>query len=244
MEWSIQGRSHQCQACGRGFRNKEILHTLLRDERSAYVRMDVCADCWNTQFAEGANHQRGFVSCWKSHYLPPPPPAPEPIRRETAETLLRKLVERQEPEHAAACFILAVMLERKRLLKVKSETTDGGRRVLIYEHPKTGDVFTIPDPGLQLDQLEAVQRDVAHLLQHGLDTPPSGADAAASPEPAGPPEADPSSAAVTAVDASTGLGDEGKEGPGRPESSATAGDATGQAAAAPGPDDPPRAAAE
>jgi len=144
------------------------------------VRMDVCAACWSAHFAEGANHQRGFVSCWQSRYSPPAPPPPEPIRRETAESLLRKLVERQAPEHAAACFILAVMLERKRLLKVKSETTDGGQRVLIYEHPKTGDVFTILDPQLQLDQLEAVQRDVARLLEHGPEASRSTGDGGAS----------------------------------------------------------------
>lgn len=169
MEWSIQARSHQCQACGRGFREKETLHTLLFDERNAYRRLDVCAGCWTGQYAEGANHRRGFVSHWHGAYRPPPLLPPEAIQRDTAESLLRKLIERNDPHHAAACFILAVMLERKRLLKVKDQTTEGGRRVFIYEHPKSGDVFTIPDPALQLDQLEAVQRDVAHLLEQGLD---------------------------------------------------------------------------
>jgi hypothetical protein len=63
---------------------------------------------------------------------------------------------------------LAVMLERKRLLKAKAQTTAEGRRTLIYEHARTGEVFTIPDPNLQLDQLEVVQRDVARLLEQGL----------------------------------------------------------------------------
>jgi hypothetical protein len=43
--------------------------------------------------------------------------------------------------------------------------------VFIYEQPGTGDVFTIADPDLRLDQLEAVQRDVAALLEHGLNPP-------------------------------------------------------------------------
>jgi hypothetical protein len=46
-----------------------------------------------------------------------------------------------------------------------------GQRVFIYEQPKTGDIFTIADPDLHLDQLEQVQRDVAHLLEHGLNPP-------------------------------------------------------------------------
>jgi O-succinylbenzoate synthase len=60
------------------------------------------------------------------------------------------------------------MLERKRILKVKEQVRIEGKRIFIYEQPKTGDVFTIPDPELQLNQLEEVQRDVAQLLEHGL----------------------------------------------------------------------------
>jgi hypothetical protein len=57
------------------------------------------------------------------------------------------------------------MLERKRVLKqVKIESRNGGRRVLIYEQPATGDVFVVPDPQLRLDELQTVQGDVAQLL--------------------------------------------------------------------------------
>jgi len=71
------------------------------------------------------------------------------------------------------------MLERKRVLKVKEQIVRDGKRVFIYEQPKTGDVFTIADPSLRLDQLEAVQRDVAALLEHGLN-PSASADESAS----------------------------------------------------------------
>ena len=58
------------------------------------------------------------------------------------------------------------MLERKRVLKqVKTESRDGGRRVLIYEQGATGDAFIVPDPQLRLDELENVQNEVAELLR-------------------------------------------------------------------------------
>jgi hypothetical protein len=67
------------------------------------------------------------------------------------------------------------MLERKRILKVKDQFQRDGQRLFVYEHPKTGDIFTIADPDLHLNQLEAVQRDVAQLLEHGLNPPaPAG----------------------------------------------------------------------
>lgn len=172
IDWSIQARAHQCQSCGRGFRDKEALHTLLFDDRNAYSRLDVCESCWASQHSQAASHRKGFISHWLGVHMPPAPPPPEPIQKETAEGLLRKLVERPDSSHAAACFILAVMLERKRLLKARGQTGDTGHRVLLYEHAKSGELFTIPDPNLQLDQLEAVQRDVADLMERGLDAPP------------------------------------------------------------------------
>jgi len=67
---------------------------------------------------------------------------------------------------ANACYVLAAMLERKRVLKqMKTESRDGGRRVLIYEQGSTGDVFIVPDPQLRLDELENVQNEVAELLR-------------------------------------------------------------------------------
>jgi hypothetical protein len=50
--------------------------------------------------------------------------------------------------------------------------------VFIYEQPKTGDIFTIADPNLRLDQLEEVQRDVAMLLEQGVNSPVVSAEIA------------------------------------------------------------------
>lgn len=170
-DWNIQSRSHHCQACNRAFTDREKYHTVLTDERSDYRRLDVCAACWQAQYAEGAKDRRGFISYWQGVYEAPPPAPPEAIRRDDAESLLRKLIEQNDPQHAAAAYILAVMLERKRQLKVKEQFNRDGRRVFIYEQPKSGDLFTIPDPDLQLDQLDAVQHQVAQLLEHGLNPP-------------------------------------------------------------------------
>jgi hypothetical protein len=82
------------------------------------------------------------------------------------------LIELNDPHFIPAAFILAVKLERERSLKVKEQVMREGKRIFIYEQPATGDILTITDPNLQLNQLEAVQRDVADLLEHGLNPPP------------------------------------------------------------------------
>jgi len=66
---------------------------------------------------------------------------------------------------ANACYVLAAMLERKRVLKQVNTERNANGRVLIYEQPATGDVFVVPDPQLRLDEIEAVQNEVAELLR-------------------------------------------------------------------------------
>ena len=168
-EWNIQSRAHACEACSQPFADRQLYHTLLLDDPPALRRSDICDPCWQKQ-SEVARRQTGFISHWQGIFEMPPP-AVEAIQKETAETVLRKLIAQNEPRHAPAAYILAVMLERKRILKVKEQLQRDGRRVFVYEQPKTGDLFTIADPALRLDQLEEVQRDVAELLEHGLNPP-------------------------------------------------------------------------
>ncbi len=188
-EWNIQTRASTCAACQVDFTNGQPYHTVLFDERHGLRRSDICEPCWQKQSASPSLRQSGFVSHWQGVFEVPPP-TPEPIQKENAESLLRKLIHQNNPRHAPAAFILAVMLERKRLLKVKETIKQDGRRIFVYEHPSQGDVFTIPDPDLKLDQLEQVQKDVAQLLEHGIaeseanPAPPAeatGPDSPASP---------------------------------------------------------------
>ena len=174
MEWNIQSRAHACQVTERPFEDKERFHTLLFQVKGGYERLDICEQVWEEQYKHGATEKKGFVSHWQTTYKAPPPKEPDPIQKENAESLLRKLVEANEPKYEAARYILAVMLERKRQLKIRDELKgESGERVFIYEFPKSGDSFMIIDPELQMDQLEEVQREVADLLEFGLPTPES-----------------------------------------------------------------------
>jgi len=189
-EWNIQSRAHACEACSQPFADQQPYHTLLLDEQAALRRSDICEPCWQKQAGGEIRSRAGFISHWQGIYETPPAHPVEAIQKETAETVLRKLIEQNDPRHAPAAFILAVMLERKRLLKVKEQFKRDCQRVFVYEHPKTGDIFTIADPNLHLNQLEQVQHDVAQLLEHGLNPPAPASETpapAAESQPAGEP---------------------------------------------------------
>lgn len=158
-DWDhIQTRSATCNGCQKPFEDKEDYHTALSLTPEGYRRRDVCQGCWS------AAERASAVSYWQGTFQVPPPPKPEALKKEDAESLLRKFIDSKDPGHVNARYILAIMLERKRTLRHRDTTEQGGQKVLIYEHARTGETFLVPDPRLRLDQLEAVQTEVAALL--------------------------------------------------------------------------------
>jgi hypothetical protein len=172
-EWQIKSPAHACSTCLREFADGETFTSSLgQDPVAGFVRTDVCASCWNPEAASAA------LSRWNTQYHAPVPPAPEAIHRETAEALLRRLVETDDPGRHGAIFVLTVMLERRRILVERDvKTAPEGGKLRIYEHRGTGETFVISDPELKLHDLETVQSEVMALL--GSPYP--------APAPAGPP---------------------------------------------------------
>ncbi len=159
-EWPIKHRADACARTGRPFQAGEQFYTLLFREGDGFRREDLSEEAW----AQRNENIRPF-SFWKTRYEPPPAAPSETLAKESAEELLRRLLAENDPGNANACYVLAVMLERKRVLKpIRSEQGDD-RPVLIYEHAKTGDVFIVPDVRLRLDELEQVQNEVAQQLK-------------------------------------------------------------------------------
>jgi|ERR1700677_4218457 len=159
-EWDIKGRAEKCAVTEHLFQDGEYFYTLLFHDKEGFRRMDLSEEAW----AQRNDNVQPF-SFWRSKFEPLPPVEAEPLAKETAEDLLRSYMGDENAQHANARYILALMLERKRLLKQIEAKDDGSSRILIYEHVKTGEVFVIPDPGLRLDQLAEVQNEVASLIK-------------------------------------------------------------------------------
>jgi len=157
-DWAIKHRADACAATRRPFEPGEYFYTLLFHEAEGFRREDLSEEAWKNR-----NQDIQPFSFWRTRYEPLPEEF-EPLAKENAEQLFRRLIASENPP-ANACYVLAAMLERNRVLKqIKTENAAKGR-LLIYEHGATGDVFIVPDPGLRLDELESVQNEVAQLLK-------------------------------------------------------------------------------
>ena len=163
--WHVRSRSRQCVVTQRPFDDGETIVTALfpDPESSGYLRRDFSLDAWNNLPADA---EKPF-SFWKSTFSAPSGTQTEdPVEKLSPEEILQRLVQEDEDHTENTRYILAVMLERRKILReTDSQRTPNGI-LRVYEHRKTGEVFLIRDPDIPLAEVEAVQNEVIVLLEN------------------------------------------------------------------------------
>ncbi len=163
--WNIRSRSPECALSGQPFDDGEQLYTAIYfdPETGGFLRRDIALAAWEQELSE-----RTPFSFWKTQYEPQVvEEKPEIAPKENAQALLTRLIEEDDPKTEHARYILALMLERKRILTPTAVKEGETGRMLFYENKKTGEVFIVRDPELHLEELEQVQDEVAMLLGFG-----------------------------------------------------------------------------
>jgi hypothetical protein len=162
-EWEIKSRAHRCARTGKKFGQGEYFYTLLFRDAEGFRREDISEEAWANR-----NENIKPFSFWRSRYEAPAPRSPEPLPKDDAESLLRRLIADRDPASANARYVLALMLERKRILRpVESRDTS----LLVYEHAATGETFVLANPGLSLESIPAIQSEVHGMLARAFGKP-------------------------------------------------------------------------
>ncbi len=163
--WNVRTRSRECADTGEKFsEGQKIVTALFPDpETGGYLRKDFSDDAWNTRVADGGEQQS--FSHWRTVFTPAPVNENvQPVTKQSAEDLLHSLVEEDQEHTENTRYILAVMLERQKLLRETDSQPTAGGILRIYEHRKTGEVFIVKDPNIPLDKVEEIQNEVIELL--------------------------------------------------------------------------------
>ncbi len=173
--WHVRSRSRECAATRRAFTDGETIVTALYPdpESSGYLRRDLCLEAWEQLPADAP---RPF-SFWKTSFAAPAGNAQgeEVAGKLSPEEILHRLVEEDEDHTENTRYILAVMLERRKLLRETDHQRCANGILRVYEHRKTGEVYLIRDPDIPLAQVESIQNEVIVLLENNgrlPETPP------------------------------------------------------------------------
>lgn len=164
--WSIKARAHQCALTEIKFEDQQEFYTAIfpDPESSGYLRMDFSLDAWKDRPEE----LRNPFSFWKNTYeVSLIDQKVDIVTKESAEELLSRLIEEDQEHTENARYILAIMLERKKLLKETDKQPTPNGTLRIYEHRKSGEIYIVLDPNIPLDQVEQVQKQISELLDGG-----------------------------------------------------------------------------
>lgn len=149
-------------------------------ESSGYLRRDFCLDAWQQLPAEAA----APFSCWKTTYSgPTSDQQPDPLEKLSPEELLNRLIEEDQEHTENTRYILAVMLERQKILRETDNQRTPNGILRVYEHRKTGEVYLIRDPNIPLADIEHIQNEVFILLENNGRMPAPVIEEPAADEP-------------------------------------------------------------
>ena len=161
QEWNIRSRGHVCSLCGRPLVDRAPVVSALKETEGGYERFDCHPECWKTSPRDWE-----AFSQWDGVYAAPvKEERKEPLKKEDAGELLRRLMTLDDPSMKNVVYVLAVMLERSKILVERdAKEVEGGEIRRVYEDRRNGDTFVILDPRIRLENLAEVQRQVVELL--------------------------------------------------------------------------------
>jgi hypothetical protein len=174
QDWKISRRNNKCFHSKVKFADGEPFYTCIFEdpESEGFLRKDFSEAVWKEL---GATLEP--FSFWRSTCKYPPVEEESTVmENESAESMLRRMVEEDDASTENARYILALMLERKKNLHPVGVKETESSRLLLYEHRATGDVLIIRDPQLRLAEVEQVQEEVSRLLDQKIIPLPPQAD--------------------------------------------------------------------
>jgi hypothetical protein len=155
MEWNIKSRSEVCQQTGRSFRDEECYYTVLNDTVEGIVRLDLSEEAW-PDFV----HSKDELSYWRSQFKAAAPQGAEAVGKEDAESELRRLLAKPDAADTKVCFLLALLLERKRILKARDRYAKDGVKYVLYEHMGTQETMIVQEVEFKLADLDSLRDEL------------------------------------------------------------------------------------
>jgi hypothetical protein len=182
MEMNLQPRASVCFVSGKAFRDGDRVASLLvRTDSGDVVRYDALEEN-SARLSPG-----GFVACrWVQVFKTQPREgSAERALKLTAENLFVTLADpstEATPETDRLVRFLALLLERKRLLRPRGRAPEGNRD--LYEHSRTKQLFQVAAIELSPDFFMAVRDQLSVLV--GEPRAPQAAPEAPLAQPAAP----------------------------------------------------------
>ena len=158
MDWEIGNVTLACAACSKTFVEEQGIFSALFDERPTFVRRDYCRECWPQQAREPV------FSHWETRI----PKRDAPVRRfvddDVVMDFFRRLEGSPEPAKVSFRYVLALLLMRKKVLKLKElRRSEKGAALVLHDRLRDCD-YDVADPNLTEEQIQQVTGEIHQVL--------------------------------------------------------------------------------
>ena len=163
-DWKIARKASACGACEKVFETGEaFVSAIWLGEDAQFVRRDLHVPCFDAVEEEA-------YSRWVTA-IPEKKEKKPPLDLGLAQEFLLRLVKEADPEKRKVALVLALLLLRKRRLKLLGERgTDDGRVMDLVVPAKTGDLeLCLPAPELEDSEAEEITAELGRLFGLGDD---------------------------------------------------------------------------
>jgi len=150
-----------CVGCGREFEPEERYLSALFEDLDGFSRRDYCLSCWQGPPAESFSYWRGRIPAREE-------PAERVVNDAEALELFEQLEDVGEPRQVAFRYLLALLLVRKRVLKLISSGVRDGRPMVVAR-PGDGPEYQVLVPRLGQEELAEVSVQMGSVLDFDVD---------------------------------------------------------------------------
>lgn len=160
MEWEIKRGANGCLLCNKEFTEEEEYYSSLFDENNTFVRKDFCTPCWNK------GKDGGSFSFWKTKVPKKDKPVQPLVNIDVLVDMFIRLEGNSETHQKNLRYVLALYLIRKRVFKLKTFQRQNGEETLILNYQKEDREFTVFNPNLKEEEIEAITSEMSQLLNY------------------------------------------------------------------------------
>ena len=157
LDYQIQPNTRRCSATGRELKPGERYFSVLLDENGKFVRRDYSAEAWQ-------GPPPGAFSFWVGRIPSGETKKRPPIDDELLLDCFTRLEGETESGRVNFRFVLALLLMRRKRLKLEESVVEDGDEVLVMRCTRSGAEHRVVNPQLTEEQIAEVQEEVFQAL--------------------------------------------------------------------------------
>lgn len=168
MEYKIRKSSYHCATCEREIKVAEPYCSVLRFEESEPLRTDYCEVCFERDQLEQVESAGADLAYWRAR-RGDGGETKKSIDFVTLRELLFRMLEHSSEEYRKICYLVGLVLIRKRLLKLDEFITEEGVDYLVVSTKLRPEPLRLHAPELQPSEFADLRDKLKQLLDIEFD---------------------------------------------------------------------------